>query len=67
MSAMLELSCGCVNFPLDLLRKLAGRIPCLTDQGNSSEKAEAENAIDRESTLKPFIFFKRRESEIVFK
>lgn len=42
MSARLELSGGCVNFPLDLLRKLAGRIPCLTDQGNSSEKAQRQ-------------------------
>lgn len=42
MSARLERSGGCVNFPLDLLRKLAGRIPCLTDQGNSSEKAQRQ-------------------------
>lgn len=42
MSARLELSGGCVNFPLDLLRELAGRIPCLTDQGNSSEKAQRQ-------------------------
>lgn len=42
MSARLELSGGCVNFPLDLLGKLAGRIPCFTDQGNSSEKAQRQ-------------------------
>lgn len=58
MSAMLELSCGCVNFPLDLLRELAGRIPCLTDQGNSSEKAQRQK-MQLAGKMHPNIFLKR--------
>jgi hypothetical protein len=59
MSAMLELSCGCVNFPLDLLRKLAGRLSCLTDQANSSEKAQRQKMKLTRNSLKS-IFLKRK-------